>query len=123
MKNSTDIIQDLKELTLPGNAKLFSADATSMYTNIDTTLGLETLKKFLCTNSTNISPTFPTHLFLQVMEVVMRNNIFAFQDTYWLQTSGTAMGTQVACAYATVTYSHYENSTILPNFKANLLYY
>ncbi len=69
-KNSTDIIQDLKELTLPGNAKLFSADATSMYTNIDTTLGLETLKDFLCTNSTNISPTFPTHLFLQVMEVV-----------------------------------------------------
>ena len=94
-----------------------------MYTNIDMTLGLETLKDFLCTNSTNISPTFPTHLFLQVMEVVMRNNIFSFQDTYWLQTSGTAMGTPVACAYAMVTYGHYENSTILLNFKANLLYY
>jgi len=122
-KNSTDIIHDLKGLTLPENAKLFSADATSMYTNIDTTLGLDTMKEFLSANSTNISPTFPTHLFLQIMEVVMRNNIFAFQDTYWLQTSGTAMGTPVACAYATVTYGHYENSTILTNFKTNLLYY
>jgi hypothetical protein len=94
-----------------------------MYTNIDTTLGLDTMKELLSANSTNISPTFPTHLFVQVMEVVMRNNIFAYQDTYWLQTSGTAMGTPVACAYATVTYGHYENSTILPNFKTNLLYY
>jgi len=53
----------------------------------------------------------------------MRNNIFSFQDTYWLQTSGTAMGTPVACAYATITFGHYENSILLPNFKSNLLYY
>jgi hypothetical protein len=122
-KNSTDIIQDLRELTLPENATLFLADAKSMYTNIDTSLGLETLKDFLLKNSTGISTTFPTNLFLQIMELVMRNNIFSFQDTYWLQTSGTAMGTPVACAYATITYGHYENSILLPNFKSNLLYY
>jgi hypothetical protein len=122
-KNSTDIIQDLKELMLPENATLFSADAKSMYTNIDTSLGLETLKDFLLENSTGISTSFPTNLFLQIMELVMRNNIFSFQDTYWLQTSGTAMGTPVACAYATTTYGHYENSILLPNFKSNLLYY
>jgi len=122
-KNSMDIIQDLRELTLPENAKLFLADTKSMYTNIDTSLGLETLKDFLLIDSTKISTTFPTNLFLQVMELVMRNNIFSFQDTYWLQTSGTAMGTPVACAYATITYGHYENSILLPNFKSNLLYY
>jgi hypothetical protein len=36
-KYSTDIIQDVKKLALPRNATLFSADAKSMYTNIDTT--------------------------------------------------------------------------------------
>jgi len=122
-KNSADIIQDLKKLTLPENATLFSADAKSMYTNIDTSLGLDTLKNFLHENSTRIPTSFPTNLFLQIMELVMRNNIFSFQDTYWLQTSGTAMGTPVACAYATITFGHYENSILLPNFKSNLLYY
>jgi hypothetical protein len=53
----------------------------------------------------------------------MQNNIFSFADTYWLQLSGTAMGTPVACAYATVTFGHYKNTTILPEFAPQLLYY
>jgi hypothetical protein len=53
----------------------------------------------------------------------MRNNIFSFADTYWLQLSGTAMGTSAACAYATLTYGHYENTILLPTFRDNILYY
>jgi len=53
----------------------------------------------------------------------MKNNIFAFQDSHWLQLSGTAMGTPTVCAYATITYGHYKNTLILPNFSNNLLYY
>ena len=109
-KISADIIQDLKKLTILKNATLFSANAKSMYTNIDTNLGIETLKIFLQVNSDRISPSFPTNLFLQITETVMKNNIFSFQDTYWQQLSGTAMGAPVACAYATVTYGHYKNS-------------
>jgi hypothetical protein len=32
------------------------------------------------------------------------------------------MGTPAACAYATITYGHFENSNILPNFRQNLMY-
>jgi hypothetical protein len=46
-----------------------------------------------------------------------------FGDTFWLQTSGTAMGTPVACSYATISYGNHENTQILPNFKSNLFYY
>jgi len=52
----------------------------------------------------------------------MRNNIFSFQDNYWIQHSGTAMGRPVASSYATVTYGHHENTVILPEFSNNLLY-
>jgi hypothetical protein len=53
----------------------------------------------------------------------MENNIFSFGETYWLQLSGTAMGTPAACAYATISYGHHENTSILPSFKSQLLYY
>jgi hypothetical protein len=94
-----------------------------MYTNIDTDTGIATIKDFLYINKNNLPTDFLTKVFLQILEIVIRNNIFSFADTFWLQMSGMAMGTPVACNYATVTYGHYENMEILPNFKSNLLYY
>jgi len=53
----------------------------------------------------------------------MENNVFSFADTFWLQLSGTAMGTPTACAYAMLSYGHHENTEILEEFQPNLLYY
>jgi hypothetical protein len=46
-KNSSDVINDLKNLDIPENARLFSADAKSMYTNIDTNVGIQSFQDFL----------------------------------------------------------------------------
>jgi len=123
VKNSFEIIEDLKRITLPDNALVFSADATSMYTNIDTETGIQAVRDFLNCNSEHIPEDFPTNMFLQVLELVMTNNIFSFGDTTWLQLTGTAMGTPAACAYATITYGQHENTKILTEFSSNLLYY
>lgn len=53
----------------------------------------------------------------------MKCNFFTFSDTNWLQLAGTAMGTPVACSDATVSFGQYENTTILTQFRPNLLYY
>jgi len=110
-------------MVVPDNTKVFTADAKSMYTNIDTTTGIALEREFLNTNADSIPPDFPSYLFLEILETVMRNNIFSFSDTFWLQLSGTAMGTPVTCSYATITYGQYINITILPYFQDNLLYY
>jgi len=122
VKKSFEVIQDLKRITLPDNALIFSADATSMYTNIDTEIGIQAVRDFLNCNSERIPQDFPTNMFLQVFELVMTNNIFSFGDTTWLQRTGTAMGTPAACAYATITYGQHENTKILTEFSSNLLY-
>jgi hypothetical protein len=122
-RNSFDVIKDLKQLDIPKNALLFSADAKSMYTNIDSTTGLLTFQNFFESNANNISPTFPVTLFLKILEIVMNNNVFNFSDTFWLQLSGTAMGTPAACAYATITYGHFENTVILTEFRPQILFY
>jgi hypothetical protein len=123
VKNSYQVIQDLNHLVVPGTAKLFSADATSMYTNIDTHTGMNAIRNFLADNAASIPASLPTTLFLETMQIVMENNIFRFGDSFWLQLCGTAMGTPVACAYATVSYGQHENTEILPRFSSNLLYF
>jgi hypothetical protein len=123
VKNSLNIIEDLKNIILPKNALIFTADAVSMYTNIKTDIGISTIRDFLTTNINKIPENFPHELFLQVLECVMTHNVFSFSDTYWLQLTGTAMDMPSACAYATITFGHFENSIILENFKHELFYY
>jgi protein subunit release factor A len=40
IKDSKDLLTEIKQMTLPQNAKLFTADALVMYTNIDTNTGI-----------------------------------------------------------------------------------
>jgi len=123
LKNSTTVIQETKRLTLPKEAKLFSADATSMYTNIGTDISIASIEASIQDNIQNIPHDFPTELFLKILELVMKNNVFTFGGSYWLQLLGIAMGTPAACAYATIAYGQHENSVILQKYGDNLLYF
>ena len=123
IKNSAAVIQDIKQLPLPPHALLFSADATAMFTNIDTQLGVCSIRDFILKHRDKLPVNFQTDLFLRTLTLIMENNVFTFANTHWLQLAGTAMGTPVACAYATVSFGHYENEHILTEFKSNLLYY
>jgi hypothetical protein len=119
-KNSFPILKDLKNITLPPGALLFTADATSMYTNITTHVSVHNVKQLM---DLHLPANYPKELVLDILESIMNSNIFMFGDTFWLQTSGTAMGTPVACSYATTSYGNHENVHILPNFNSNLFYY
>jgi hypothetical protein len=123
VKDSATVIKELKSLHIPQNALLFSADATSMYTNIETQLGVASIQALLSNNTTLLPPNYPTNLILQMLTIIMENNIFSFADTFWKQQSGTAMGTPVACTYAMLSFGQYENAEILPNYQSNLIYY
>jgi len=61
IKNSTEVIRDLKTLHIPKGALLFSADATSMYTNIDTNLGIASIREFISTHQNELPTNFPTN--------------------------------------------------------------
>jgi len=115
IKTSIEVINNIKKLHIPQGTLLFLADAVSMYTNIDTASGLQSMHNFFTSNLSNIPSSFPTNLFLAVLEMVMNNNIFSFSNTFWHQLPGTAMGTPAACAYATITFAQFENSTSCQN--------
>jgi hypothetical protein len=91
-----------------------------MYTKVDSDTGIGHLHDFI-TSHLQALPNYPVDLIIESMSSVMKNNIFTFNDTYWIQNEGTAMGTPTACSYATITYGQHENVKIIPHFQQNLL--
>lgn len=124
LHDSNQVLTELHSLgPLPPHAQLFTADAVSMYTNIDTQHALTTFRQWFQEFPEEIPCNFPRELFLAVLELVMTRNIFTFDDTFWLQTTGTAMGTSCACMYATLYYALHERQSILHQHSHQLLYF
>ena len=70
------------------------------------------------TELTNMKPT----LFLPVLKLVMQRNVFQFDNTYWHQMDGTAMGASTACLYAALYYAYHKKRQLIPKFGHRLLY-
>jgi hypothetical protein len=122
--NSTDLLNQLDQLNLPKHARLFTSDATSMYTNIDPTEGIEVLELYLNKYKDEVKDEVTNiELILSLTNLVMNNNVFQFGDTYWLQKIGTAMGTPCACVYAMIFFAWFERTRIQIKYKNNLIMY
>jgi len=87
-------------MTLPQEAKLFSADATSMYTNISTDVGILYIQYFIQENINEIPHDFPTELFLGILLWKITFSLSAIPTGYNCQ----GQPWPAACAYATVSY-------------------
>ena len=106
---------DLKDLLLnlpplPTTASLFTCDAVSMYTNIDTGHAIAQIRQYLRLNK--LGTLVDRSAVLEALHIVMYNNMFEFGDTFWLQIDGTAMGVSPSCSYATLYFAPHENSML-----------
>lgn len=124
LKDSFVVFEEVKNIgPLPPHARLFTADAVSMYTNIDTLHAMDMFRTWFNWFPSKIPEDFPKEFFLSTLKTVMTNNVFQFDDTYWLQLHGTAMGTSTACMYATLYYALHKPLTLLHLFSCKLLYF
>ena len=126
MKDSEQLQQALSQAFpngLPPNARLFSVDAVSMYSNIDTAHGLEVIAQWLRLYKKDLPENIPSDLINAALHLVMSDNILQFGDTFWRQLRGTAMGTSTAVNYANLYVGLLEVTRLLPKFKKQLLFY
>ena len=115
LKISLQLKNELMRLQpLPPGARLFTADATSMYTNINTSMALIEIAQYIHQRENHFS-TIPTDALAEALAIVMKNNVFRFGDTFWIQKTGTAMGTPPAPTYANLFFAIHENR-ILPKY-------
>jgi hypothetical protein len=124
-KSSRQVAQELTSRTWPPGIKLFTLDAVSMYTNIHLGHALPVILNFLQNTEygKQVHTKSKVHLapLEYALDLVMSYNLFAFGDTFWRQTSGTAMGGPPAPEYATLYFAIRELE-IIPLFP-EILYY
>jgi hypothetical protein len=65
--------------------------------------------------------TICDYSFFCVNDIIMRRNIFSFDDMDWLQEIGTAMGILCACSYSTISYVLHEVQATLTKFTEFLV--
>lgn len=79
---------------------LVTVDVTSLYTNIPHDKGMESVKQYL--NQRPVSSTPSADFIIKLIEFILTMNAFKFNNNFYLQRKGTAMGTRMAPSYANI---------------------
>ena len=119
IKDTTDFINLLETTALPEDCILASIDVTSLYTNIPHEDGIEYTIKHIENHPDNFKhPEQPSATILrELMNIVLKNNIFEFNNKYYIQKQGTAMGTRMAPSYANLFMGTLETELVKQNSK------
>ena len=125
LKNSDQLLKDISPLKFPLHTRLFTTDAHSMYSSIDTDHAIRVITWWIKDlNRRGLLPLdFPVDAVLSAMRIIMKNNLFEFGDLFFLQLLGTAMGTFAAVMWAANYFAYHEVHTILPKDGHLLLYF
>ncbi|XP_063955552.1 uncharacterized protein LOC135154173 [Lytechinus pictus] len=97
VKDTTDFLNKIKSAPLTSDSILVTMDVKSLYTNIPHDQGVEALRIFLQKQGT---PDQEIEDLSSMVDFILKHNYFEFNEKYYLQCKGTAMGTKMAPAYA-----------------------
>ena len=120
VKDTKSLVNELEETIVSCKDGIFvTADISSLYTNIDTEMGLRLVRQFL--EEQNI-PLPHQELIMDLLSFVMHHSYLTFEDIVYHQIDGTAMGTQTAPIYANIIVYVLER-TVIAKFDQHLHLY
>lgn len=100
IKDTRDFICKLQEIgSLHDDDLMVTIDVSSLYTSIPHTDGIDAVRKTL---SHLRNPPIPLQTILEMVEMTLTMNTFKFNNNFYHQIQGTAMGTKMAPSYANI---------------------
>ncbi|XP_069473373.1 uncharacterized protein [Ambystoma mexicanum] len=117
LKDTTDFINCIQEVrALSDDCILFSMDVCSLYTSIPHDEGILSVEWLLLNSqATRGDP----QLIMNLLNLILKNNYFRFQGTYYLQIKGTSMGSAMAPVYANTFMYTFEHTHVLENIDCS----
>lgn len=120
IKNSLQLIDLIKDLKMPNNATLVSFDVVSLFTNIPTNELKIIINKYM--EKININFT-KRHEINTLLNTCIEQNYFRFNNNFYSQSSGLAMGSPISPILAEFFMDYMEESIEkLKSFK-NVFFY
>ena len=109
LKDTQDFLEKLNKTTPSEKSLLVTLDVDSLYTNIDNKDGMEAVKKAF---ENNPNEKRPDRQILKLLEICLKHNDFKFNDEWFLQVGGTAMGKKFAPNYANLFLAQWEQEAL-----------
>ena len=109
IKDTPDFLEKLSSVTPDPQSLLITLDVESLYTNIDNKAGLQAVRQAFLNNPDMDRPTSEINRLLAIM---LKNNDFSFNDEWYLQIGGTAMGKKFAPNYANIFMAKWESEAL-----------
>ena len=108
IKYSTDFFNRLSRFdNLPDNTILVTLDVTALYSSIPHNDGIGACNEYLDRRALS---TTSSEDICKLIKFILENNVFSFNDEYFLQVCGTAMGTRMAPCYANIFMAELEEN-------------
>ena len=115
LRNSSDLKEKINESTRyhsTNNVKLVSLDIVSLFTNVPTLDVINFIERKI--DSGEIVIPIPKQPFIELIELCVNNNVFQFQNSFYRQKFGIAMGSPLSPVLANL-YMEYFESELLPS--------
>ena len=110
IKDTNHFLNKIKKLgSLPDGAILCTMDVVGLYPNIPHGEGLDSLRRFL---ETRDNKQISSDTLTELAEVVLKKNIFEFDEKTFKQKRGTAIGTKLAPPYAILFMADFEKKML-----------
>ena len=103
VQDTPDMLRCLEDIgELPANATVVTCDVGALYTNIPQDFGTDCVKEKLeIRNNKDV----PTEFLVKLLQLVLKWNLFEFDEKTFCQVHGMAMGTKLAPSYADIVMS------------------
>ena len=109
IKDTPDFLDKLSSIKPDPESLLITLDVESLYTNIDNYAGLEAVKEAF---QNNPDLERPTSEITNLLSLMLKNNDFSFNNEWFLQVGGTAMGKKFAPNYANIFMAKWESQAL-----------
>ena len=109
IKDTYHFLEIVHKLRIPSNSYFFSFDVDNLYTNIPIQAGIDCIRRMF---EKYPDPKRPDEELLLLLDINLNRNDFMFEDKYYLQVKGTAMGKKFAPAYANIYMANWEKEAL-----------
>lgn len=105
MKDTIDLLRTIEGISLPLGTWLVALDIESMYNSIPQNKGIEVVQ-----NQSERGPSSCKYneFVLELLNYILRHNVFLFDSSHYLQVQGVAMGAKCAPSYANMYLNGWE---------------